>query len=52
MQNYPELIHQIIVHKVNELPVVSKNQLYLVIHNLWGFISFMIIGTMFVNSHP
>lgn len=26
-KNYPELIHKIIVHKVNKLSVVSKNQL-------------------------
>lgn len=50
-QNFPELIQKIIVHKVNELSVVTKNQLYLVIHHFWHFISFMIIGTVFINSH-
>lgn len=30
-QNDPELIHKFIVHKVNELSVVHKNQLCLVI---------------------
>lgn len=32
-QNYPELIHKIIINQVRELSKVSKNKLYVVILN-------------------
>lgn len=32
-QNYPELIHKIIINQVRELSKVSKNKLYAVILN-------------------